>query len=192
VYAGHFDFAVPMVQRIPALYSREECEAILASLGNAEWLAATVNTAQGRQVHENVRNSLTAVVRDHALASQLWQRVQSQLPASMSAEWGAGRATVRPIGLFEPLRVYRYEVGHHFGVHSDQSYARDDARSLLTLMLYLDDSFEGGATTFPEIGDTVIPRAGDALWFQRAVLHAGSPVKRGTKHVLRTDVLFRP
>ena len=35
-------------------------------------------------------------------------------------------------------------------------------------------------------------RTGDALWFQHMVLHAGKPVTRGVKHVLRTDVLFKP
>ena len=190
MYAGHFDFAVPMLQRIPALYSPDECAAIVASLGDSEWLAATINTAQGRAVNEAVRNSLTAIVRDGALVHQLWARIQPHLPPSMSAEWGGSRATVRPIGLFEPLRIYRYEVGHHFGVHSDQSYARGETRSLLTLMVYLDEDFDGGATTFTELGETVVPRTGDALWFQHAVLHAGSMVTRGTKHVMRTDVLF--
>ena len=67
----------------------------------------------------------------------------------------------------------------------------NEARSLLTLLVYLDDDFDGGATDFPEQGETVTPRAGDALWFQHALLHAGRPVTRGTKHVLRTDVLYR-
>jgi predicted 2-oxoglutarate/Fe(II)-dependent dioxygenase YbiX len=59
------------------------------------------------------------------------------------------------------------------------------------LLLYLDDDFDGGQTDFPEQHLTVAPRAGDALWFQHAVLHEGKPITRGTKHVLRTDVLYR-
>ncbi len=136
---------------------------ILASVRDAEWLAATINTAQDREVNEKVRNSLTAIVRDADLARQLWNRIQPHLPSTMSAERGPGRVIVRPVGLFEPLRVYRYEVGHHFGVNSDHSYRRGDARSLLTLMLYLDDDFDGGATTFPDLAETVVPRSGDAL-----------------------------
>ena len=73
----------------------------------------------------------------------------------------------------------------------DQSYTLGDARSLLTLLLYLDEDFEGGETEFPEQGETIAPRAGNALWLQHAVLHAGKPVTRGTKHLLRTDVLYR-
>ncbi len=148
MYAGHFDFAVPMLQRIPALYSKGECAAILRSFDSAEWLAATINTAQGRAVNEALRNSLTAIVREPVLVSTLWSRIQPHLPTRMSAEWNGARQVVRPVGLYEPLRIYRYEVGHHFGVHSDQSYARGEARSLLTLMVYLDEDFDGGATTF--------------------------------------------
>jgi predicted 2-oxoglutarate/Fe(II)-dependent dioxygenase YbiX len=71
-------------------------------------------------------------------------------------------------------------------------YTRDTARSLLTLLVYLDDDFDGGETDFPEEKQTIRPRAGDALWFQHALLHAGNAVTRGTKHVLRSDVLYVP
>jgi predicted 2-oxoglutarate/Fe(II)-dependent dioxygenase YbiX len=118
-------------------------------------------------------------------------RIAPHLPPTMTTAWDGPRCTVHAHGLFSPLRIYRYEVGHHFGLHSDQSYTRDNARSLLTLLLYLDDDFDGGETEFPEQGLTVAPCTGDSLWFQHAVLHAGKPVTRGIKHVLRTDVLYR-
>lgn len=191
MYAGHFDFSVPMIGRVPALYSHAECAAILDGVRDAEWLPGTVNRAAGREVDTRVRDNLIAIVHDPAVGATLWARITPHLPARMSTAWDGPRRTVAAHGLFEPLRVYRYEVGHHFGLHSDQSYTRDDARSLLTLLLYLDEDFDGGETEFPEERQTIAPRAGDALWFQHAVLHAGKHVTRGTKHVLRTDVLYR-
>ncbi|MDB4956211.1 MAG: 2OG-Fe(II) oxygenase [Myxococcales bacterium] len=190
MYAGHFDFTVPMLTHIPALYSRAECASVLASVHDAEWLSGTVNRASGREIDENVRNNLIAIVRDPNVGATLWKRIEPHLPGAMSSGWDGPRRTVRVIGLFEPLRIYRYEVGHHFGLHTDQSYSRAGARSLLTLLLYLDDDFDGGETDFPDQGRTIAPRAGDALWFQHAVLHAGKRVSRGVKHVLRTDVLY--
>ncbi len=191
VYAGHFDFTVPMLGVVSGLYTRAECDALLASVRGAEWLPGTVNRASGREVDARVRDNHIAIVHDPEIGSTLWGRVAGHVPATMSTAWDGPRRTVSACGVFEPLRVYRYEVGHHFGLHSDQSYVRGDARSLLTLLLYLDEDFDGGETEFPEENRTIVPRTGDALWFQHAVLHAGKRVIRGTKHLLRTDVLYR-
>ena len=190
MYAGHFDFTVPLIGRVPALYTPAECAQVLAETRDLAWLPATVNRASGREVDDRVRNNLIAIVRDPTIGATLWTRIAPHVPASMSTAWDGPRRTVAPAGLFQPVRVYRYQAGHHFGLHSDQSYASGGARSLLTLLVYLDDDFDGGETDFPEQGETVAPRAGDALWFQHALLHAGKPVTRGTKHVLRTDVLY--
>jgi hypothetical protein len=191
MYAGHFDFTVPLVGQVEGLYTRAECEALVASVADGEWLAATVNRATGREVDTKIRDNLTAIVRDPAVATTLWQRIAPHVPRAMTTAWDGPRVTATAFGLFEPLRVYRYEVGHHFGLHSDQSYTSGGDRSLLTLLVYLDDDFTGGETDFPEQQRTIVPRAGDALWFQHALLHAGKAVSRGTKHVLRTDVLYR-
>ena len=193
MFAGHFDFTRPLVQQVPGLYTADDCRALLAGLADVDWLAATVNTQQGRAVNDRLRNNLTAVLRDAALADELWTRVRPHVPATMMAEWEGSRRQVQAVGIHVPVRVYRYEVGHHFGLHNDQSYFRGDgARSLLTLLVYLDDDVTGGETEFPEQGVTVVPRTGDALWFQHMLLHAGRRVERGVKHVLRSDVLYAP
>ena len=77
-----------------------------------------------------------------------------------------------------------------------------DRRSRLTFLMYLNDDFEGGCTTFymPAAGgglqaQGVQPRAGAVLCFPQgntaSLLHEGSAVKRGTKDVVRSDVLYR-
>lgn len=191
MYAGHFDFTVPLLSRVAGLWTADACEAVLAAVGGADWLAATINSAAGRVVDPRVRNNDLALVHDPALADQLLEQIRPHVPATMTAEWDGRRAAVTLTGLFSPLRVYRYQPGQQFGLHQDQSYRRDDgARSLLTLMVYLDDGFEGGETDFPEQRERIVPARGDALWFQHMLLHAGRPVTRGVKHVLRTDVLY--
>jgi prolyl 4-hydroxylase len=192
VYVGHFDFKVPLLARIPGLWTAEECDAVLATVKDAEWLPATINAAAGRVVDERVRNNDLALIRDPGLADRLLVQIRSHVPATMNAEWDGRRLNVSLAALFSPLRVYRYHPGQHFGLHQDQSYRRDDgARSLLTLMVYLDDDFDGGETDFPEQGERIAPARGDGLWFQHMLLHAGRPVTRGVKHVLRTDVLYQ-
>jgi hypothetical protein len=70
-----------------------------------------------------------------------------------------------------------------------------------TLLLYLDDGFAGGATAFPDLGLTVAPKRGDAIFVRDArtpllradrlavAAHAAArreelPVEAGVKHVL--------
>ena len=56
-------------------------------------------------------------------------------------------------------------------------------------MIYLNDNFEGGATSFD---DTIIkPKKGAALCFIHEQKHEGSPVITGIKYVLRSDVMYR-
>lgn len=192
MYAGHVDFAQPMLQLVEQLYTPAECAALLAAVANADWLPATINRPDGRGIDTRIRDNLTAIVRDPAITATLLARITPHVPATMTSGWDGPRRSMRLHGLFEPLRVYRYEVGHRFGLHTDQSYTQGDARSLLTLLVYLDDDFDGGETDFPEEHRAIRPHAGDALWFQHALLHAGNAVTRGTKHVLRTDVLYVP
>jgi predicted 2-oxoglutarate/Fe(II)-dependent dioxygenase YbiX len=192
MYAGHFDFALPMLQVVERVYAPSECQQILTSVAASEWLPATINRASGREVDARIRDNLITMVRDEEMVATLWSRIAPHVPATMSSGWDGPRRAMKAHGLYEPLRVYRYEVGHYFGLHTDQSYAQAGSRSLLTLLVYLDDDFDGGETDFPEQQRTIAPRAGDALWFQHAVLHAGNAVTRGTKHVLRTDVLYVP
>lgn len=194
LYAGHFDFTKPLLHEVPSLYSTEECAQILSSVADAEWLPATVNSHDGRVVDTKVRDSSTAVVRDAQLAETLFHRILAHVPAEMivaDARTGL-RGAMLVTGIFIPLRVYRYEPGQHFGLHQDQAYTGpDNSRSLLTLMLYLNDDFEGGETDFPEQDRCVIPKTGTALWFQHMLLHAGRRVVRDRKYVLRSDVLYR-
>src|SRR5579863_4928741 len=156
MYADHFDFHVPFLHEIPALYTPEECASLLAVHGAADWLPATINRATGRGVDARVRDNLTAIVRDPAVAGELFARIAPHVPAAMTSAWDGRRRTVALAGLFEPPRLYRYEVGRHFGLHTDQSYARGDARSLLTLLVYLDADFDGGTTELPELGRTIV------------------------------------
>ena len=78
-----------------------------------------------------------------------------------------------------------------------------DRRSRLTFLLYLNDDFAGGDTTFflpgAEVGVVeargVSPRAGSVLCFPHgdgagSLVHEGSAVYSGCKYIVRTDVLY--
>jgi predicted 2-oxoglutarate/Fe(II)-dependent dioxygenase YbiX len=194
MYLGHFDFDHRLLWTVPDLYTPAECAAIIDAAAGHEWLPATVNRAEGRAVETALRDSSTAVLRDPAIAEELYRRILPHVPAHMTTELGnRGRVKMAVAGVYTPVRIYRYQPGQHFGLHQDQSYfGEGGTKSLLTLMVYLNDDFEGGETDFPEQQQTIIPKVGSALLFQHMLLHAGNRVTRGTKLVLRSDVLYRP
>ncbi len=172
--------------------SAEECKRRLAALQQQTWHPATVNSARGRVVKGRVRNNSVAVLRDLADADGLFERLRPSVPSVMHFENDSGTITACELaGLKCPLRVYRYQVGQHFGVHQDQSYlGENNTRSRLTFMVFLNDDFDGGGTAFPTLEQRVTPSAGLAVFFQHAILHEGEMVTRGTKYVLRSDVLY--
>lgn len=193
MYVGHFDFSHQLLWTVPDLYTADECAALIDELASAEWLPATVNREEGRAVDARLRDNTVAVLRDPARSDELFRRVRPHVPERMTAELGnAGRVDMEVAGVHLPVRVYRYDPGQHFGPHQDQSYfGKNGEKSLLTLMVYLNEAFEGGETEFPEQGRIIVPKTGMALLFQHMVLHAGNRVTRGTKLVLRSDVLYR-
>jgi predicted 2-oxoglutarate/Fe(II)-dependent dioxygenase YbiX len=98
---------------------------------------------------------------------------------------------MRLVGANPRLRLYRYGAGERHGAHWDTVVELEGGvRSLLTLVFYLNDDFEGGETDFPELERRVAPRAGRALLFQHRILHEAGRVVAGEKLVLRTDVLY--
>jgi len=103
------------------------------------------------------------------------------------------------VSLNERLRFYRYDGGEIFRKHFDGAFPRgSDECSYLTFIVYLNDGFEGGHTTFfvqrkPTLID---PKQGSALLFfhgdhEDSPLHEGSVVKSGRKYVFRSDVMYQ-
>lgn len=156
--------------------SHEACEALVASIERADPALATNNPVYRDQ---------DRVIRDDpALAGALLERLRPSLPERI------GGLQLERIN--ERFRLYRYRAGQRFAPHMDHWY-QPSARSitLLTVLVYLNEGFEGGETSFREQVDrTVTPRTGLAAVFQHKIRHAGEPVVRGTKYALRSDVVY--
>jgi hypothetical protein len=133
----------------------------------------------------DIRNNERASFDDVGLARALFERLRPHVPEVMRASW-------RAVGLKERFRAYRYDPGQYFAPHHDGCFRRDaDEESLLTFLVYLDDGFTGGETRFIDHGVSVAPKQGMALLFQHHLLHEGVTLRSGTKHVLRSDVMYR-
>ena len=70
-------------------------------------------------------------------------------------------------------------------------------KSFLTVMLYLDGGFGGGATNFlrrtpggNEIIRSIAPRAGMCIVFDHLLFHEGAQLTSGFKHIARSEVIY--
>lgn len=99
-----------------------------------------------------------------------------------------------PVFAMEPPQIFHYSVGQEIKPHYDHVRAegRYEAERIATLLLYLNDDYEGGELDFPKIGLRTRGRKGDALYFanvdvtgapDRQSLHAALPVSRGEKWI---------
>lgn len=150
------------------------------------------------------------VVHD-VLRDSLFDRVRSMLPIEL--------CDGKLINLNSRWRIYRYNAGTVYRPHIDGAwtgsgivdgkYVSDvydgTVTSRLTFLLYLNDDFEEGGTTFYSpsnridcvVAQSIAPIQGSVLCFPHGpgvehvgLVHEGSAVTKGVKYVMRSDVLY--
>jgi predicted 2-oxoglutarate/Fe(II)-dependent dioxygenase YbiX len=169
---------------VPNFLTQEECVGFIEFGETQGFEEALVNTkAKGQVMMKDMRNNDRHVFQARDLATQLWPLVQEYVPNDVE-EWTAK-------GLNEQFRIYRYKDGQEFKVHRDGAFKRDETEhSKISVIIYLNEGFEGGETEFVMPHEVIEPLAGTLLMFAHGQLHKGNPVPEGTKYVLRTDVMY--
>eukprot|EP01006_Ploeotia_vitrea_P052444 TRINITY_DN67687_c9_g1_i1.p1 TRINITY_DN67687_c9_g1~~TRINITY_DN67687_c9_g1_i1.p1 ORF type:complete len:698 (+),score=107.68 TRINITY_DN67687_c9_g1_i1:47-2140(+) len=142
-----------------------------------------------------------------------------------------------PVGLNEVFRIAKYQQGDYFKKHLDVPWRQPTTQetnnapsssssssppsappstgvadtSIFTLLVYLNEDFDGGETVWykqepsspadasgstPDDSSfsavfTYKPAAGTGCVFNHNTWHEGKPIRSGTKYLIRTDVMFR-
>lgn len=100
--------------------------------------------------------------------------------------------TDRPLVNCEQLQVLRYKSGGFYKPHQDTFSDMEANKRIYTVILALNDDYEGGETEFPNLKQSFKLNAGDALFFHTLdnyelmtskALHGGKPVKNGEKWI---------
>jgi prolyl 4-hydroxylase len=177
----------PALAVLGGVLSDDECQQLIELARPRLARSTVVDPLTGVNAAADYRNSEGMFFRlaESSYISRLDQRISRLMNA--------------PVENGEGLQVLRYGPGGRSAPHFDflipsntaneASLERSGQRTS-TLIVYLNDVPQGGATAFPAIGLSVTPRRGNAVYFEYAnsrqqldgkSLHAGAPVIEGEK-----------
>lgn len=172
----------PTIWTIDGFLSTAECAALIKMSEELGYIEAEVSAPGGARMMKGLRNNYRLLHTDEALANQYWQKLKDHCPALIEDNEAAG--------LNEQFRFYKYELDQRFKRHIDGRFTRNEQEeSRITFMIYLNEEFEGGETSFDQV--SIQPKTGTALCFIHEQKHEGCPVTQGIKYVLRSDVMYR-
>lgn len=156
---------------------------------DAERCACLLESARSRVWRESASNMGAAPTRSVARMS-LEEGTLSQSFAGVFPDQVAGRTF---LGLsYERIIVAHYKPGDFFARHTDAAYVREPGvSSMFSVLIYLNDDFEGGETSFPNLLRIVKPEAGSALVFGHGHEHIGLPIAHGDKYALHLFAMYR-
>ncbi len=173
------------------ILTTEECQQIIQIAEEKGFVPASIYTDYAGQEHfSDTRKSHRCIIDSEEFVKRLWPRIKAFVPEV----WKRGEVCV---GLNERLRILRYDPGDEFKPHRDGSYmSASSAISKLTLLIYLNEGYQGGFTEFMNSSDTawiaVTPYTGSVAIQDQELLHYVPPLQRGRKYVIRTDIMYMP
>ena len=179
----------PYVSAFAALFSPAECDFLTAEAQT--WLqpSMVIDPRTGGLVRNPVRTS----------DSMSFGYVQEN-PAVHALNRRIAAATGTDVRQGESLQVLRYRPGQEYKPHLD-AVAGEPNQRILTMLVYLNDDYQGGETLFLKTGLRFRGKKGDALLFRNALAngrgdemaqHAGLPVTVGEKIIASRWIRARP
>lgn len=219
---------VPNLRLIKDVLSTSECHSIIAAAETVEFIPDAPIRDDGEETSVLAHNFYWIV--DQPFHDKLWERVKPYVPEHVAGKQVRGINRRFRVYRYVPGAEYRCHIGEsHFAQSKTErsNTAQDGAwppsgidpltdtyqydsspttarqSSLFTFLIYLNDEFEGGETSFfiPSVREGVMnaypikPIMGSVAVFphgeaQGALLHEGTGVTKGAKYVIRTDVEY--
>lgn len=188
----------PFIAFINNLMTEEECDSVIARLEEAEFARSEgFNYENNENDVSDYRTSKTFYDMDN-IFSDYTQLVFNSVK---------DRFWYMPFSIqnLELVQSQRYGVGEEYKKHCDYfNYGPTQIKTnndrIATMILYLNDDFEGGETEFHELGIKIKPKKGAALYFEynyipelnHKTIHSGNPVTKGEKLIFTTWIRHHP
>lgn len=183
-----------IAQWITQVLTNEECDYII-QLADGRY-GTSKGGAESVEIEGRSSYSAYLVIDDDNVLNSIRKRIAEGLNI--------------PEDHFEYFQCVRYSVGQEYQCHYDtlpddseagRAILEDGGQRKFTLLVYLNDDFEGGQTYFPLLDLLATPEKGHAVLFRntdddgKVILgsfHAGLPVSKGVKYALNLWIRERP
>lgn len=180
----------PTVIVFDNVLTSDECDEIIHLSKNKIKKSTVVDANTGAETYNQHRKSSGSFFG--ISENNLIQKIENRVAVLMN----------QPVENGEGFQILNYQVGGEYRPHFDffdpalkgsKKHLANGGQRVATMVIYLNDVESGGETTFPEIGLTVSPKKGSAVYFEycnskgqidKNSLHAGCPVIAGEKWIL--------
>jgi prolyl 4-hydroxylase len=166
-------------------WDKEICETIIKQAENTNIFPEQETVLIQKNLEDNLdsRDDFRLFLENQELADSIYKYLNSYLDCIKIK-------TYKHYGVNDNFRIYKYLPGQEFKKHRDGSdIVSETERSLYSLLIYLNDNFEGGSTLFDNC--EVKPIQGRATFFPHELEHSGTLVTKGFKYVLRGNIMFK-
>lgn len=144
----------PVIRVLDNVLTPEECAAIIAE-GKPQLELATVVPDDEPILDTYARNNKTAFFSESPLLREVNKRLH--------------KIVGLPLAFGEGLQAQCYSPGERYLSHNDEDpkpRSRGENNRVATIVVYLNDVAEGGATGFTQLGLEVVPKPGRAVYFE--------------------------
>lgn len=189
VIAVQLTLARPRLIVYGNVLSKHECAQLIALSQRKLARSTTVDEATGR-----------AEIHPHRTSSGTFFAV-NETPFIAGLDARIAALMQLPVENGEGLQILNYQVGGEYKPHYDYfapeqpgsaAHLAHGGQRVASLIMYLNQVEQGGGTAFPELGLTVAPAPGSAVYFSYCdsknqvdplTYHGGNPVTKGEKWI---------
>ncbi len=177
----------PRISVFRNVLSPDECQRFIKKYENA------MNPNAGLESREQTYGQITEEVEQRSISEQTADEDRHFFKEKICEMIGV------PMSHIEAGDIYRYDTNQYFGLHHDFPY---DPRTIpyyknggdrkATAIFWLNEGYEGGRCTWPELSVTVEPELGGVMYFEydypdetvnRSTIHESLPVTKGVKWI---------
>lgn len=167
----------------------EDFEKILSKGNNYKWSQAMVGNRQRVIDYRDCfdfkfkKSTIVGTDTDSEIIKKHWQNLYDNMDIALKDY--CLMYPMEPLEYWESMNLIKYNVGNHFQTHADDGASY---KSVVSLVGYLNDNYDGGEIVFPAHEITIKPRSGDLVIFPSnyMFMHRAMPVTSGTKYSLVT------